>query len=363
MYFCKMQDKLDRWLKIWLLAGIFMILIQAILGGVTRLTGSGLSITEWKPIVGVLPPLNETQWQQEFDKYKNIPQFQLLNHEMTIDGFKKIFFWEWFHRLWGRALGIVFFIPFVYFIIKKKMSLQLAGHLLLAMLFGAVQGLVGWIMVSTGLKDNVYVAHTNLTQHLLLACGLIAYLIWIYMKVAYPPRSADSDKKIQALQKLPLVLLITVVVQLAYGGFMAGQHAALDCTTYPLMQGKFIPQNFINESIPLLANFIDNKMTIQFIHRMLPWLIVLLMIFIYKRSQTAHLDTREKNIIYILLLNICLQILLGIITLMSSNRGHVPVLWGVLHQFFGILFFCEVVMLNYFRYLSHDDKDWNKINP
>jgi cytochrome c oxidase assembly protein subunit 15 len=339
--------KNKKWLVIWLACGLLMILVQVLLGGITRLTGSGLSITEWKPLMGILPPLNSSDWDIAFNKYKLIPQFKLVNTSMQLADFKWIFFWEWFHRFWARMLGFVFFIPFLYFLYHKMLTNQWIKLLVIAMLMGALQGLVGWVMVASGLKENVYVKHTNLTQHLLMACGLFAYMVWLIWKAIdeYKPNTRFSQ--FNTLKKPMLILMITVVLQLAYGGLMAGQHAAIDYPTYPLMNGKLVPDALINDSIPFFANFIDNKATIQWIHRALPWAIVSIVFYLYFKIDAIKITALERKIIHIMLAVIGIQIILGILTLVNSDQGSVPLVFGVLHQLMGVVFFIIVVSAYY----------------
>jgi len=335
-----------------------MTLIQVVLGGITRLTGSGLSITEWNLIMGTLPPLNEVQWTEAFSKYQNIPQYQLLNSKMQLHEFKFIFFWEWFHRLWARGIGLVFLFPFVYFIVKKYISIpsrlfyQLVGLILL----GGLQGAVGWIMVLSGLTENIYVAHTKLTLHLLLACILFAYIIWITLDIYYQlyPIINNDYHEFYNYKKLYISLLITVFIQLAYGGLMAGQRAALDYPTFPLMHGQWIPDNLVNDTIPLWANFIDNKTMIQFIHRLLPIIILALICYLYIGVYNKNIFPLVKQSIFTLLLLVVIQLALGIITLLFSAKGKIPWLWGALHQCFGIILFIVAVVINYHLLLRRE---------
>src|ERR1051325_6250006 len=183
-----MQEKGTRIVANWILLGIIMLIVQVLLGGVTRLTGSGLSITEWKPIMGALPPLNEQEWHTAFEKYKQIAQYKYLNPGFTLSDFKFIFFWEWFHRLWARLIGVVFIIPFIIFFFQKRFKQEMVKPLLILFLLGALQGLVGWIMVQSGLEDSklLYVSHYRLAIHFILALGLLCYALWFGLHMMVP---------------------------------------------------------------------------------------------------------------------------------------------------------------------------------
>jgi cytochrome c oxidase assembly protein subunit 15 len=213
----------------WLLIGVGIIIIQILLGGITRLTGSGLSITEWNVVTGTLPPLNEHQWLAEFEKYKQTPQFQYLNYDFTISDFKFIFFWEWFHRFWARLMGVVFAVPFIIFLIQKRFKAEMIKPLIILFLLGALQGAIGWIMVASGLDgDAIYVKPTRLALHFVFALGLLCYTLWFAMQLLVP-----SGKKIinWSLKKFILIIIAILVIQLIFGGLMAGYKAATAAPT------------------------------------------------------------------------------------------------------------------------------------
>src|ERR1043165_7472099 len=177
----------SRPVAIWLLVGVTMLIIEVLLGGITRLTGSGLSITEWKPIIGAFPPLNDREWNDAFDKYKQIAQYRYLNSSFSLSDFKSIFFWEWIHRLWARLIGVAFLIPFVIFLIQKRFKQEMVKPMIILFLLGALQGLVGWIMVMSGLnEENLYVSHYRLAIHFILALGLICYTLWFALELLVP---------------------------------------------------------------------------------------------------------------------------------------------------------------------------------
>ncbi|WP_026750872.1 COX15/CtaA family protein [Sediminibacterium sp. C3] len=331
----------------WLLIGVGMTIIQIALGGITRLTGSGLSITEWDVITGSLPPLNEAAWLAEFDKYKQTPQFQLLNFDFQLSDFKFIFFWEWFHRLWARLIGLVFAFGFIWFIVKKSFKKEMIGSLLVLFFLGALQGLVGWIMVASGLTgDAVYVKPTRLAMHFILALGLLSYTYWFALKLIVPKDQIIEDKKIRNTN---LVLIGLLVLQLIYGALMAGHKAANAAATWPTINGSWIPDTMFTHQ-PFLLNFIDNTILIHFIHRGLAYIILGLLIYwsiqLFKLSATPILSKAAK---YPLIL-VIVQVVLGIASVLTSS-SIVPGSWGSfewmaqLHQLTGMLLLLSLVTI------------------
>lgn len=331
----------------WLLIGVGMTIIQIALGGITRLTGSGLSITEWDVITGALPPLNEAAWLAEFDKYKQTPQFQLLNFDFQLSDFKFIFFWEWFHRLWARLIGLVFAFGFIWFIVKKSFKKEMIGSLLVLFFLGALQGLVGWIMVASGLTgDAVYVKPTRLALHFILALGLLSYTYWFALKLIIPKDQIVADKKTRDIN---IILIGLLVVQLIYGALMAGHKAANAAATWPTINGTWIPDTMFTHQ-PFLLNFIDNTILIHFIHRGLAYIILGLVIYwslqLFKLSATPTLQKAAK---YPLLL-VIVQVVLGIASVLTSS-SIVPGSWGgfewmaQLHQLTGMLLLLSLVTL------------------
>ena len=213
-----------RAVAIWLIIGVVMLIIQILLGGVTRLTGSGLSITEWNVVTGTLPPMNESKWIEEFTKYKQTPQFLILNSDFTLQDFKSIFFWEWFHRFWARLIGVVFAIPFIIFLFQKRFKDEMIKPLIILFLLGALQGAVGWIMVASGLTgDAIYVKPTKLMLHFVLALCLLCYTFWFALQLLVP-----NEKRIvnRSLKNFIWVIIAVLILQLAFGALMAGYKAA-----------------------------------------------------------------------------------------------------------------------------------------
>ena len=324
-----------------------MTVIQIALGGITRLTGSGLSITEWDVITGSLPPLNEQQWLAEFNKYRQTPQYHLLNFDFTVSDFKFIFFWEWFHRLWARTIGLVFLLGFVWFIIKKHFKKEMINPLLILFLLGALQGAIGWIMVASGLTgDAIYVKPTKLALHFVFALGLLSYTFWFALQLLV---KKEQVVRSSSLRKWNLCILCLLIIQLLYGALMAGHKAAPAASTWPTINGEWIPEKLFTEK-PLSINFIDNTILIHFIHRGLAYLLfVLIVIWTVKLFRVKGSVLFEKTK-WIPLAVVMLQLVLGIVTVLTST-GIVPGHWGVfewmaqLHQLTGMLLLLSLVWI------------------
>ena len=342
-------DRSSRPVAVWLMIGVFMLVVQILLGGITRLTGSGLSITEWDVITGSLPPLNEHQWLNEFHKYQQTPQFRLLNTDFTLKDFKSIFFWEWFHRFWARLMGIVFIIGFAIFWFQKRFTKDMVRPFVILFLLGALQGAVGWIMVASGLTgDAVYVKPTKLAVHFIFAMLLISYTFWFALKLL-----VRNDERIHSmkLKKITLVLLALLAVQLIYGALMAGHKAASAAPTWPDINGHYIPPHLFNNQLFLL-NFVNNTALIHFIHRNLAYFILIFVIALTVVAKSIS-KTRFIKKIYILpLIIVLIQVTLGILTVLNSIHI-VPNQWGIfewmaqLHQLFGMLLLLSLILLLY----------------
>jgi cytochrome c oxidase assembly protein subunit 15 len=337
--------KSSRPVAIWLLIGVGMIVIQIILGGITRLTGSGLSITEWNVVTGTLPPMNEGAWLAEFDKYKATPQYQILNTDFTLKDFKFIFFWEWLHRVWARLIGVVFLIPFVIFLLQRRFRPEMVKPMIILFLLGALQGAVGWIMVASGLTgDAIYVKPTRLALHFLFALALLGYTYWFALKLL----GSEAQLVVNArIRRLSVIIMAILVLQLAYGALMAGNKAALSAPTWPSINGYAIPPGMTDADEGLL-NLLDNRVTIHFIHRGLAYILILLAIFLtvrlYKENTTPWgIRARPWPMIFVLI-----QTLLGIFTVLTSLRI-IPNRWGIfewmaqLHQVFAMLLFLALL--------------------
>jgi cytochrome c oxidase assembly protein subunit 15 len=334
----------------WIYIGVFMLLIQVILGGITRLTGSGLSITEWNVVTGTLPPLSESSWVREFEKYKATPQFRLLNMDFTLSDFKFIFFWEWFHRFWARLIGIVFVAGFIYLVARKHLRKDMQTPLIILFLLGALQGAVGWIMVASGLTgDALYVKPTKLALHFVFAIVLISYAFWFALQLSIPDKQRVS---IPRLKNGVLAILAVLFFQLIYGALMAGHKAATAAPTWPDINGHFVPSNIFSKS-PVMLNFVENTQTIHFIHRMLAYLLLVLIIVLtvtIRRNQ--HATRYLGKAAFFPLILVLIQAILGIISVVISP-GIVPGRWGTfewmaqLHQVTGMLLVLSLVAIWY----------------
>lgn len=273
------EQSKDRAVANWIGIGILMLLFQVVLGGVTRLTGSGLSITEWNVVTGTLPPFSENAWMEEFIKYQQTPQYRILNADFTLADFKFIFFWEWFHRFWARLIGVVFLVGFVYLVSKGKLKASMQKPLLILFLLGALQGAIGWIMVASGLTgDAVYVKPTRLALHFIFALGLISYAYWFYLQLTFPSSSKTISeqltKAVPSVRKWIWFLLILLIPQLLYGALMAGHKAATAAASWPTINGEWIP-DALGSSSTWLKDLIENKITVHFVHRSLAYILLL----------------------------------------------------------------------------------------
>jgi len=339
----------SRAVAIWLMIGVGMLIIQILLGGVTRLTGSGLSITEWNVITGTLPPLNEQKWIEEFNKYKQTPQFLLLNSDFTLHDFKSIFFWEWFHRFWARLIGVVFAIPFIIFLFQKRFKDEMIKPLIILFLLGALQGAVGWIMVASGLTgDAIYVKPTKLMLHFILALGLLCYTFWFALQLLVPKEKRIVNK---SLKNSTLIIIVVLVFQLAFGALLAGHKAATAAPTWPDINGTFIPAKMFSSPEELL-NLIENKITIHFIHRMFAYILfVLIVIWTWKavKAKGNNLFSKTKWLPVFL---VTTQVILGIFAVLTSVQI-VPNHWGIfewiaqIHQLIAMFLLLSIIWMTY----------------
>ncbi|HUM51428.1 MAG TPA: COX15/CtaA family protein [Chitinophagales bacterium] len=337
------ETKRKKILGIWYMIGVGMLLGQIILGGVTRLTGSGLSITEWKAILGFLPPMNEQDWNLAFIKYQQFGQYKLVNTMMTLSQFKWIFFWEWFHRLWARLIGFAALIPLVYFIYKKIVNKDDIVKILIAIALGAVAGTVGWIMVKSGLKENtVLVNPVNLMSHILVATLIVVYVLRVGLEYLYPKEIKPYD---QTNRNFFSFLMVFVFIQIGLGALVAGSKAALICTTFPLMNGHYFPTeiNFANNDVYEFST----KLLFQFLHRNLAYFIFFYVIFIFFKTKNVAAQFQFHRTRWFLLIMVFVQVLLGVLTLVYS-KGHIPIVFGVLHQIGAFLLLIFSIEAHYF---------------
>lgn len=353
----------SRPVAIWVYTGVVMLLIQVVLGGITRLTGSGLSITEWNVVTGTLPPLNDAQWQEAFDKYRHTPQFLILNSGFSLHNFKCIFFWEWFHRLWARMVGVVFLVGFAWLLWKKKMKPSMIRPLVILFLLGALQGAIGWIMVASGLTgDAIYVQPTRLALHFVFALGLIVYTLWFALQLSVPDEmllirdhaavTATYVRQVTRLRGWTIIILVVLFFQLLYGALMAGHKAAAVASTWPTINGDWVPGVLFSRR-PLLQDLVGNTITVQFMHRGIAYL--LLALVVTWSVLAAKLDGAPawfQKVRWLPVGLIGVQILLGILSLLTSP-GIIPNQWvtfdwlAQFHQLTGLLFLLTMIGMLY----------------
>ncbi len=300
---------------------------MVVLGGVTRLTGSGLSMVQWEPIMGILPPLNQTEWEETFRLYQQFPEYKLKNFAMTLGEFKSIFWFEYAHRVLGRSIGVIFFLPMLYFMFTGRVRQPLGSKLIILFILGALQGLMGWYMVKSGLVNNPHVSQYRLTAHLGLAIIIFAYMFWVTLDLLYPDINHDTRRVNRKLAMTSLVITALTFITALSGGFVAGTRAGFAFNTFPLMDGKWIPDG-LTYLTPMWRNFFENVITVQFDHRILAMsLFVLIVMFWWiaiKTPQKSHIRTG----LHCLLAALVLQITLGISTLLLV----VPVPLAAAHQ-------------------------------
>lgn len=323
-----METKSKSPVVIWLLTGCVLIFAMVVVGGITRLTQSGLSIVEWNLFTGVVPPTSPEAWQILYEKYQTSPQYQLRQEGFTLDQFKSIFWWEYIHRLLGRFIGLVFAIPFLYFLIRKKLNSNLLKKLIVILLLGAFQGVLGWYMVKSGLVRNPFVSHYRLAAHLLTAFATFGYTFWVALGLMYPTqKEVETGVVPQSLKRLIYLLFGFVILQITYGAFVAGLHAGRIYNTFPLMDGSLFPAVIYQQS-PFWKNLFESHAGVQFIHRYLAYILVILVGIVFYKSQKMNLNTSLKKGFTFLAFMMGLQFLLGVFTLLYAA----PILLGVLHQ-------------------------------
>jgi cytochrome c oxidase assembly protein subunit 15 len=312
---------------IWLFTGCFLIFIMVLVGGITRLTDSGLSMTDWHIITEVIPPFNEEQWEAAFEEYKQFPEYQQINsqYDFTLSDYKFIYFWEWFHRLLGRLLGVVFIIPFVYFWAKKMLNKETLKNCFLLLFLGGFQGFLGWYMVKSGLVDMPYVSHYRLAMHLITAFITFSFTLWVALNLIYP----KEKPQFISFRNLIRFSLIVLIIQIIWGAFVAGLNAGLIHNTWPMMNdGKFMHETVTIEQNPVWRNFVEGKSGVQFVHRYLAYIVVALILAIWFKAKKLTFTFAQQRSIDWLLILVGVQFVLGVLTLIYA----VPLWLGVAHQ-------------------------------
>lgn len=314
-----MDSRTNKFILTWLSTILLMVLAMVLIGGVTRLTDSGLSMVEWKPLLGVIPPMNDVEWIAVFEKYKQFPEYQIVNHRMNLDEFKFIYFWEYFHRLFGRLIGLVFFFPLVFLLLKKKVNRVWAKRLIIAFLLGGSQGLLGWFMVKSGLVDKPDVSHFRLAAHFSLAILIMGYIYWLILKL-----TQNFDKSFRIVSKSMFVFSLILVLQIVYGAFVAGLDAGMVFNTYPLMGKSMVPSILFSGGLDM---FINGNAGVQFIHRVLGLsLLVFAFYFLIKAKNIA--EKSHKRSLKMVSHMTFLQFILGVSTLVMQ----VPLVLASMHQ-------------------------------
>ncbi len=330
-----LHEKSKRPIAFWLLICCCMIYAMVVIGGLTRLTNSGLSMVEWKPILGVIPPLRKSQWEVAFGKYKRYPEYK-VRRGMTLSEFKQIYLVEYFHRIFGRLIGLVFAIPLFFFWIAGRLSMSFLRRLIIALTLGGAQGLLGWYMVKSGLVNMPHVSAYRLTAHLMLAVFLFLYVLWLALdQLGWVYREGTEDKPLSAershqlgrLRRWSWAITVIILVMISSGGMVAGTRSGFAFNTWPLMVGQFVPEGLLNLS-PWYSNFVSNSLTIQFTHRSIAYLLCLLIPIFYVMALRAKVSGRLRVVMHLFLGALILQVTLGITTLLYV----VPVSLAAAHQ-------------------------------
>jgi len=325
-----------RNIAIWLLTCAAMVALMVVIGGITRLTESGLSMTEWRPLIGWIPPLSEAEWQRVFDRYRQTSEYRIQFPGMGLEGFKTIFWWEYIHRVWGRLIGLVFALPMAWFMLRRRVERPLVPHLWALLLLGAFQGLIGWWMVKSGFVDRDDVSQYRLTVHLGVAIVILGYLLWL--AIGLLQRAENRGHAPASLRKLSWAVVAVAFVTILSGGMVAGINAGFIHNTWPLMDGGLFPEDLLAMS-PFWLNFFENHSTVQFDHRILAYVTAIAAGAYWYRTRSAGLSTRARVAANLLGAMLVLQILLGIFTLLLV----VPISLAVLHQGGAVVLFALAV--------------------
>ncbi len=322
----------------WLLSGCVLLFVMVTVGGITRLTNSGLSMTDWHLVTDTFPPLTEEKWNAAFEEYKKFPEYQKINihNNFQLSDYKFIYFWEWFHRFIGRIIGIVFIVPFVYFLLKKKIDNATLKKCFILLGMGAFQGFLGWFMVKSGLIDNPDVSHFRLSLHLTFAFITFAYTLWVALDLIYP----EKNTVILPLRNLARITLAFLLIQIIYGGFVAGLNAGLIHNHWPLMSDKqFLHESVLLEKDSWLLRLTEGKSGVQFVHRTVAYSVVGLILFLFFKSRKYSLSILQKKGLNILVFVVFLQFTLGVFTLLYS----VPLWLGLIHQITAFILLATMV--------------------
>ncbi len=333
----------EKLIAYWLLVCCALIFAMVVLGGVTRLTGSGLSMVEWKPLYGILPPIGEQQWQAVFEKYQQSPEFRKINRGMDLEGFKGIFWLEYLHRVLGRIIGLAFLLPLLLFLAMRRVPPGMTGKLVTLFVLGGLQGLLGWYMVKSGLVDNPHVSQYRLAAHLMFAVLIYGYILWVAMELLYrqPEQSAWTiSQRPNPLPGWTYLVLGLIALTMTSGAFVAGLKAGFAYNTFPLMEGKWLPDGLLAQQ-PWYRNLFENALTVQFDHRVLAVLTLFAVFVLWRSSRVTAITLRVRRGFNLLMLTALIQVGLGIATLLLR----VPIHLASAHQAVALLLFSIAVFL------------------
>ncbi|HEC13973.1 MAG TPA: heme A synthase [Acidiferrobacteraceae bacterium] len=338
-----LSRRAQRQIVAWLLLCCVLIFSMVVLGGVTRLTRSGLSMVDWHPVMGVVPPLGSAQWQQIFEKYQAFPEYKEINRGMSLGEFKSIYWMEYSHRLLGRLIGIVFLLPLLYFLYRGYIRGHLIPKTIIMFILGGMQGVLGWYMVKSGLVNNPHVSQYRLTAHLITAFAIYAYILWVALGLLSPRRKQAGGQDTSGLWRFSVIVTATILVTVVAGGFVAGTKAGYVFNTYPLMNGQWIPQGYMALQ-PGWRNLFDNIATVQFNHRWLGSIVLVMVLSLWVYARRFLLYPQAGVAMHVLLAMTVVQFSLGILTLLWV----VPAPLGVAHQAGALLLFTFALVANHF---------------
>ncbi|MEM7391557.1 MAG: COX15/CtaA family protein [Verrucomicrobiota bacterium] len=330
----------------WLSIVCLLILIIVFVGGMTRLTGSGLSMVRWELFMGMKPPLSQADWEQTFDDYKDFPEYQKLRPNMTLDEFKVIFSWEYSHRMLGRVVGLVYLFGYLTFLIRRRLTKPLAWKLLFGFLLLSFQGFLGWFMVKSGLKENPYVSHYRLAAHLIAAFSLFAFLVWLILDLLPADEEPSPDRR---LFRLSGSITGLILLQIVYGAFVAGLKAGYMFNTFPTMHGFWIPPNLLDFD-PVWQTWFANPLTVQFVHRSLAWLLLLVVPLFWLYTRFRSLSPQQTLSTGVMAGIVLVQFILGVMTLVL----HVPIGLAAMHQLTACLLFGSAIWVMH-SFAPHKD--------
>ena len=329
----------DRPIIIWLLVIVLMIFGTIMIGGITRLTESGLSMVDWRPLMGIIPPTNEADWNKVFEMYKQYPEYQKLNYNITLSEFKSIFFWEYGHRMFGRLIGLFMLLPWLFFSIRKRLDRKFNLKMLALFILLVAQGVLGWYMVQSGLIDIPQVSHYRLAAHLLLAMALLGATLWQALNLI----RVEAAETVQTrLRQIALGFTVLISLLIFYGAIVAGLNAGLGYNTFPLMAGHLVPPRmFMLE--PLWLNLLDNHITVQFLHRTFGWLILFSTAGIWLYARKLPLSLKQSHAVKVIAGLVALQFVLGVLTLIYV----MPLGLAIAHQAVAAILFASAINLNH----------------